>query len=98
MNRLAERSSSTTSAGAFSGEPRRRATAGPYSIPSCTAWATAYGSAVQGGGTDAVAARGMGLGSREDLHRAGDVEALDTVEEDDENGSLRHVIDCWPVR
>ena len=29
----------------------------------------------------------------EDLQRAGDVEALDAVEEDDENGALRHASD-----
>ncbi|GGR97477.1 hypothetical protein GCM10010220_57520 [Streptomyces parvulus] len=32
----------------------------------------------------------MPLGAREDLHGAGDVEALDLVEEDDEDGSLGH--------
>ncbi|WP_449350490.1 hypothetical protein [Streptomyces shaanxiensis] len=37
----------------------------------------------------------MLLGPGEDLQRAGDVEALDAVEEDEENGSLGHAFDSW---
>jgi hypothetical protein len=64
----------------------------------------AYGSAVQGGGADAVRLSGLagvGVGAGEDLDGARDVQALDAVEEDDEDGSVRHVLDSsrvtvWP--
>jgi hypothetical protein len=52
----------------------------------------ADGGAVQGGRADAIGARAVLLGSREDLQRAGHVETLYAVEEDEENGSLRHAI------
>ncbi len=51
----------------------------------------AHGAAVQGGGTDPVGARRVLLGAGEHLQRPGDVEALDAVEEDEEEGALGHV-------
>jgi hypothetical protein len=58
--------------------------------------AGADGGAVHRGGAQPVAPRGVLLGAREDLHGAGDIEALHVVEEDDENGSLRHAVDSSP--
>lgn len=50
----------------------------------------ADGLAGQRGRTDAVGARMPGGGLGEHLDGAGDIEDLDVVEEDDEDGSLRH--------
>lgn len=47
--------------------------------------------AVQRSGAQIVGDPGESGGSGEDLRRAADVEALDTLEEDDEHGSLLHV-------
>jgi hypothetical protein len=38
------------------------------------------------------------LGAREDLRGTGDVATLDVVEEDDENGALRHAADSSAAR
>lgn len=59
----------------------------------------AHRAAVQGGRTDAIGPRGLRFGARENLHGAGDVEALDVVEEDHQDGS--HAVDSscsalWP--
>ncbi|WP_344396014.1 hypothetical protein [Streptomyces vastus] len=44
---------------------------------------------------EAVRTGVAGLGAREDLHGARDVETLDALEEDDEHGSGCHVLDSW---
>lgn len=46
--------------------------------------------AVERGGAQSVPGPGETGGPGEDLHRPGDIEALDAVVEDDEYGSLRH--------